>query len=182
MKLHSTLALVFVSLAFATAALAQEKTAPTKKPRTVASAKPAPAPAQFAPVPRLDVADEEQLLAASQAHLGPYACELKQLLNVSRHQVDGYIIVAFANQVYTMKPVRSTTGALRLEQVAGGPMLLVQIPTKSMLMDTARGKRIVDACIHEIQSKEKDDADSLGMKMDGQVNTADASATAAPKR
>lgn len=180
MKLHSTLALVFVSLAFATAALAQEKTAPgTKKPRTVASAK--PTPAQFAPVPRLDVADEEQLLAASQAHLGPYACEFKQLLNVSRHQVDGYIIVAFANQVYTMKPVRSTTGALRLEEVAGGSMLVVQIPTKSMLMDTARGRRIADACIHEIQSKETDVADSLGMKMDGQVNTADASTTAAKR-
>ena len=83
-----------------------------------------------------------------------------------------------------MKPVRSSTGAVRLEEVGNGPMLMVQIPTKSMLMDTARGRRIVDACVHEMQAREATtDTNSLGMNMPGQVNTADASPPAtAPKR
>lgn len=181
MRVLSRLALFCASLALVHPVVAQEASRANAKKaespvatRQVASA--------FPSVPRLDVASAEQLVAASQAYLGPYACEFKQLLDVARHQVDGYILVTFSNKVYTMKPVRSTTGALRLEEVGGGPMLLVQIPTKSMLMDTARGKRVVDACIHEMQAKETDAADSLGMKMDGQVNTADAGATAVPKR
>jgi hypothetical protein len=99
-------------------------------------------------------------------------CEFKQTLSVSKHQVDGYVVVTFSSKAYTMKPVRSSTGALRLEEVAGGPMLMVQIPAKSMLMDTARGRRIVDACIHEEQAKEASTPNSLGMNLPGQVNTA----------
>ena len=79
-----------------------------------------------------------------------------------------------------MKPVRSSTGALRLEEVAGGPMLMVQIPSKSMLMDTVRGRRIVDACIHEEQAKEVSAPNSLGMNLPGQVSTADTTATPKP--
>jgi hypothetical protein len=75
--------------------------------------------------------------------------------------------------------VRSTTGALRLEEVGAGPMLLVQIPAKSMLMDTVRGRRIVDACVHEEQAKEVPaDSNSLGMNLPGQVSASDT----APKR
>ena len=91
---------------------------------------------------------------------------------MSKHQVDGYVVVTFSSKAYTMKPVRSSTGALRLEEVAGGPMLMVQIPAKSMLMDTARGRRIVDACIHEEQAKEASAPNSLGMNLHGQVDTA----------
>ena len=52
-------------------------------------------------------------------------------------------------------------------------MLMVLIPTKSMLMDTARGRRIVDACVHEMQAKRsrRRDCNALGMNLPGQVNT-----------
>ncbi len=93
-------------------------------------------------------------MAASQALVGPYDCEFKQTLSINKHQVDGYVVVTFSSKAYTMKPVRSSTGAVRLEEVGNGPMLMVQIPTKSMLMDTVRGRRIVDACVHETQAKE----------------------------
>jgi hypothetical protein len=123
-------------------------------------------------LPTLVVADAEQLLAASQTHYGPYDCEFKQKLSITRHQVDGYVVVTFSSKAYTMKPVRSSTGAVRLEEVGNGPMLMVQIPTKSMLMDTVRGRRIVDACVHEEQAKEAaPDANSLGMNLPGQVDT-----------
>ena len=49
-----------------------------------------------------------------------------------------------------MKPVLSSTGALRLEDVRGR-MLMLQIANKSMLMDAQIGQRLVDGCVHEKQ-------------------------------
>ena len=49
-----------------------------------------------------------------------------------------------------MKPVLSSTGALRLEDVKGQTLLL-QIANKSMLMDQKAGRRVVDGCVHEKQ-------------------------------
>ncbi|MGL6111165.1 MAG: hypothetical protein ACRC2B_13810 [Rubrivivax sp.] len=164
-----SLALSVAALALSTLVAAQNKT----------SARPAakePVPAVVAAIPTLGVADPEQLQAASQAYVGPYDCEFKQTLSVSKHPIDGYVVVTFSSKAYTMKPVRSSTGALRLEEVAGGPMLMVQIPAKSMLMDTARGRRIVDACVHETQAKEvATDSNALGMNLPGQVNTSSCS-------
>jgi hypothetical protein len=45
-----------------------------------------------------------------------------------------------------MKPVLSTTGAVRLEDVKG-ETLMVQIATKSMLLNVKTARRIVDDCI-----------------------------------
>jgi hypothetical protein len=132
--------------------------------------------------PTLNAADQEQLLAASLAYFGPYECEFKQSLSVTKHTIDGYVVVTFSSKAYTMKPVRSSTGALRLEEVGNGPMLMVQIPTKSMLMDTVRGRRIVDACVHEMQAKEAGaDSNALGMNsLPGQVDTSSISVTQSP--
>ena len=181
MKLVHTLALICASVALAGTASAQDTKTPAKQPAKPVKAAAKPAQSTPAPVPTLSVADPEQLLAASLAYYGAYDCEFKQTLSVAKHQVEGYVVVTFSTKAYTMKPVRSSTGALRLEEVGNGPMLMVQIPTKSMLMDTVRGRRIVDACVHEIQAKEAanpGDANALGMNsLPGQVNTADSSAT-----
>jgi len=53
-------------------------------------------------------------------------------------------------KTFVTKPVLSSTGALRLEDVKGVGLLL-QIANKSMLMDTRQGVRLVDACTHEKQ-------------------------------
>jgi hypothetical protein len=183
MKALRSLALLGASLALAMQVAAQDKVAMTPATKAAPAAKPTPASKSnlaAAGLPTLSPADAEQLLAASQAYFGPYDCEFKQTMSVSKHQVSGYIVVTFSSKAYTMKPVRSSTGALRLEEVGGGPMLLVQIPAKSMLMDTVRGRRVVDACIHEEQAKEVSAPNSLGMNLSGQVNTADT--VAAPKR
>jgi hypothetical protein len=164
-----TLALVCATFALTTAATAQDK--PSSKARDAGAKN---VPAVVAALPTLAAADSEQLLAASQAYLGAYDCEFKQTLSISKHQVEGYVVVTFSSKAYTMKPVRSSTGAVRLEEVAGGPMLMVQIPTKSMLMDTVRGRRIVDACVHEEQVKEAradTSTNALGMNLAGQVDT-----------
>ena len=171
MNVVHTLALVSATFALATGAVAQDKPAARGTAKSV--------PAVVAALPTLAVADSEQLVAASQAYVGAYDCEFKQTLSVTKHQVDGYVIVTFSSKAYTMKPVRSSTGAVRLEEVAGGPMLMVQIPTKSMLMDTVRGRRIVDACVHEEQVKEAradTNSNALGMNLSGQVDTSSATA------
>ncbi|MBC7991853.1 MAG: hypothetical protein H7Z15_01240 [Rhizobacter sp.] len=135
-----------VAIAFASvSALAQ--TAPAAKP----AAKPAPAK-KAAPADKpLPAADQAQLDAAERTHYGPYDCDLKQSIDVSINpKSPGYVDVKFGKQLYTMKPVLSSTGALRLEDVKGVG-LLIQIANKSMLMDTKAGKRLVDACVHEKQ-------------------------------
>jgi hypothetical protein len=112
---------------------------------TAKAAKPAPAPAA------LPTATAEQLDAAERTYFGDYQCEFNQSLDVSMNpKTPGYVDVKHLKQVYTMKPVLSSTGALRLEDVKGNTLLL-QIANKSMLMDVKAGKRLVDGCIHEKQ-------------------------------
>ena len=136
------------SLGMATAAWAQPAAAPGAKkppPRQQARVRVPPPPAKLPPAPG------EQLAAAAMAHFGEYACEFNEVVNVDvNHQNDGYLDVKHRKAVYVMKPVLSSTGALRLEDVKGR-MLMLQIANKSMLMDTKIGQRVVDGCVHEKQ-------------------------------
>ncbi len=126
------------------------------------AAKPAPKAAKASPTkktpppppePVLADADEAQLAAAERAYLGDYACEFKETVNIEKHpKVAGYINVSWKKQVFTMKPVLSSTGALRLEDVTGRT-LMIQIANKSMLLDTKIGQRLIDDCVHPEQVK-----------------------------
>ena len=110
-------------------------------------AAPAPVPAEI----DLPPAEGAQTAAASMTFFGDYQCEFDQKLVVAMNpKHDAYIDVNFRNRVYTMKPVLSHTGAVRLEDVRG-QMLVVQIATKSMMIDTKAGQRVVDGCTHEKQ-------------------------------
>lgn len=128
-----------------------ETPAKAKAPaKTVKSAKPA-APAEK-PLPD---ADQDQLDASQRALKGEYACEFDQKIDVEMSpKSPGYLVVKFKNSLFTMKPVLSSTGALRLEDVTGRTLLL-QIANKSMLMDTKIGQRMVDNCVHPEQAKFK---------------------------
>lgn len=109
--------------------------------------------------PGLPVAEGEQLAAAAMTHFGGYECEFKQTVQVVMNpRYDGYVDVRYGKQTYTMRPVLSSTGALRLEDVRGQTLML-QIAYKSMLMDVKAGRRIVDECVHEKQLQAKHDAD-----------------------
>jgi hypothetical protein len=120
------------------------KTAPAKKP----PAKAPPKPVVEAPLPQ---ASQEQLTAAQLTYFGQYGCEFNQSLTIAMNPKDiGYVDVAFNKQVFVMKPVLSSTGALRLEDVRGRT-LMIQIANKSMLMDVEAGRRLVDECLHERQ-------------------------------
>jgi hypothetical protein len=108
----------------------------------------AKAPAKAAPLPE---ASAEQLLAADRVLLGRYGCEFGKSVDVAKDEAHpGYVTLKLAKQSWTMKPVQSSTGAIRLEDVKGQTLLL-QILTKSMLMDVKSGRRMVDACVHDTQ-------------------------------
>ena len=144
MKTKTTL-VIAAALCIGNAFAAEPATAP-KKPAPKAAAKKAEPAA--APLP---AAGPDQLQAAERTHLGAYQCEFAQTLDVSMNRsAPGYVDVKHQKQVWTMKPVLSSTGALRLEDVKGNTLLL-QIANKSMLMDQKAGRRVVDGCVHEKQ-------------------------------
>jgi len=150
-------ALVLLMLVAGTAA-AQPVPAP-KGPRR---GPPPPPPRAEQPLPP---APGEQIAAAAMTHFGDYECEFKQTINVDiNRKFDGYVDVRFEKNLWTMKPVLSHTGALRLEDVRGR-MLMLQIANKSMLMDTQIGRRIVDNCVHEKQrlAAQAPPSESLGI-------------------
>lgn len=115
------------------------------KPVKVAKSAPAD---KFAKLPE---ATPEQLQAAERVLIGRYECEFNKTVLVDRNDKNpGYINLKFGKQAWVMKPVLSSTGAIRLEDVKGAT-LLIQILTKSMVMDVKAGRRMVDGCVHEVQ-------------------------------
>ncbi|TAL24764.1 MAG: hypothetical protein EPO01_04950 [Aquabacterium sp.] len=100
---------------------------------------------------QLPPASDEQFDAARRAHLGRYVCEFGQTIVLDGNDTNpGYLNLRYKSQVWVLKPVLSSTGALRLEDVKGQALLL-QIAFKSMLLNTKTGQRIVDQCVHEVQ-------------------------------
>lgn len=121
-------------------AAAKPSSVPKKSARPAKAAEPEPPPA-----------DEPQQTAAQQALLGDYQCEFGQVVKLEPDAKHAYYVsLTHGKQSWLMKPVMSSTGALRLEDVRGR-MLMIQIANKSMVMDTKVGQRVVDGCQHEKQ-------------------------------
>lgn len=142
--------LAAVTLAIALPSLAQTAApkAPAKMPAKTSAKARTPVPPPEAPLP---AASSEQLDAANVAHLGDYDCEFDQKVTLEPYsKAAGYIEMKQKTKAWVMKPVLSSTGALRLEDVKGR-MLMIQIANKSMVMDTQIGQRLVDGCVHEKQ-------------------------------
>jgi hypothetical protein len=92
-------------------------------------------------------ADAEQIQAADRVYYGAYDCEFQQTVHIEKNPKFGsYVDVRTGKLAWTMKPVLSSTGAIRLEDVKG-ETLMVQISSKSMLLNVKTARRIVDECI-----------------------------------
>lgn len=125
------------------ASLAQAQNATSKKKER--------APAQAAASTVVAQASPEQIAAADMVLLGTSQCEFNQSVDVSRNEKHpGYVDLRHGKRTYLMKPVLSSTGAMRLEDVRG-ETLYIQIANKSMLLNTRTGQRLVDDCVHERQ-------------------------------
>jgi hypothetical protein len=126
--------------------MAMAQTAPAKKPAASKAAKKAPAKAPEA-MPILAPASPEQADAAQRVYYGVYDCEFKQTIDISESKKNpSYVDVKHGSRDYLMKPVLSSTGAVRLEDVRG-EALMVQIASKSMLLNVKTAQRIVDDCV-----------------------------------
>ena len=78
---------------------------------------------------------------------GAYDCEFQQSVNIAQSsKYPAYVDVKFGKSDWLMKPVLSSTGAIRLEDIRG-ETLMVQIASKSMLLNVKTAHRIVDDCI-----------------------------------
>jgi hypothetical protein len=87
-----------------------------------------------------------QLEIASRVLTGDARCDLNQ--QVSVRPIDGnpgHFKVSFKNVTYTMVPQETTTGAVRLEDKRAG-VVWIQIPAKSMMLNSKIGQRMVDGC------------------------------------
>jgi hypothetical protein len=145
MNTRSEFAACALLLAFAAAAVAATPAEQGKAAaKSSAAAKASKAPAKDAPLPE---PTPEQQKAAELVYYGDYACEFNQTVNIQANPAHlFYVDVRHGNATWLMKPVLSSTGAMRLEDVKG-QMLMVQIASKSMLLDTRSGHRLVDACV-----------------------------------
>lgn len=153
MKLHIlAAALVAIGLAGAPAHAAPAKKAAatktakktTAKKKTTtkkAAAKKAPA----APVqPALS---DAQLALAQRVQTGKITCGGGQSVTITADDKNpGYFRVTHGKKNYTMNPVESVTGAMRLEDTKAGAVWL-QLGSKSMLMNQKLGQRVADECV-----------------------------------
>lgn len=89
---------------------------------------------------------------AGEVHTGRMVCELGASVTVTPdpQQAAGFI-VQMKKFTYHMTPVETTTGAVRLEDTQAGAMWL-QLPNKSMLMNSKLGQRMADECQSEHQA------------------------------
>jgi len=139
------LAVATLVLCGALPALAQ--TAPARKPTPAKVVKKAPAKAAPAEPAPPAAATPEQVDAAERVFYGSYDCEFKQTIEiVASPKYPSYVDVKHGKAGYLMKPVLSSTGAIRLEDVRG-ETLMVQISSKSMLLNVKTAQRIVDDCV-----------------------------------
>ena len=121
-------------------------------------------PPATAPAPAVEdeKLSEDQLAAAMRVNRGDAQCEFNQTVSVRPHpQRAGVFLVSFKNITYTMVPEPTSTGAVRLEDRRAG-VIWLQIPTKSMLMNSKIGQRMVDACTHGEQRAELNNASASG--------------------
>jgi hypothetical protein len=105
-------------------------------------AAPLAAVAAQAPVPQVQAAAPE----VGEVHTGRMVCELGNSVTVTPDpQQPARFIVQMKKFTYHMTPVETTTGAVRLEDTQAGAMWL-QLPNKSMLMNSKLGQRMADEC------------------------------------
>jgi hypothetical protein len=107
---------------------------------------------------------ETQLKIADRVLTSDAACEFNQSVSVA--PIDGrpgHFRLSFKKVNYTMIPEETSSGAIRLEDKKSGVVWL-QIPSKSMLMNSKLGQRMVDGCQHAEQRAATRAVEAAGSK------------------
>lgn len=95
--------------------------------------------------PVAPLSDAEQAIAAN-VHVGELPCELGQKVSLRADpNTPGYFHMSLKGERFHLRPVQSSTGAVRLEDAAQGAVW-IQLANKSMLMSQKQGRRLADEC------------------------------------
>lgn len=87
-----------------------------------------------------------QLEAAERVFVGTASCDAnQQVVLAAVAGQPGHFLLTHKKTVVRLVTQETTSGAVRLEDAKSG-LLWIQIPAKSMLMNTKLGRRVVDAC------------------------------------
>ncbi len=136
-------ALIACCLAAPAASAADKPAAKTSRHTSKSTRKAAPAPVTYIVPDALP----DQVKAAEMVYYGNYECEFNQTVQISQSpKHSAYVDVKHGKGAWLMRPVLSSTGAIRLEDVSG-ETLMVQIASKSMLLNVKTGHRLVDDCV-----------------------------------
>jgi hypothetical protein len=93
----------------------------------------------------------QELSIAERVHVGHLPCELGASIRMTADaHTPGYFDLKGKGYKYRMRPVATSTGAIRLEDEKAGAVWL-QLANKSMLMDQKNGRRLADECAHPDQ-------------------------------
>ncbi len=130
---------------------------PAAMPQVTAPAPVAVSPAPMAPIAPIATLPSTalaapaampvaQTAATDDVHVGRMVCELGNAVSVTPDASrPGSYWVQMRQHRFHMTPVTTTTGAVRLEDAHAGAMWL-QLPHKSMLMNSKLGQRMADEC------------------------------------
>jgi hypothetical protein len=135
--------------AYAAIGYSADKPKPGKSARTTSKA-PVVVPVHEAPAPA--VLSAEQLVIAERVQLGTSQCELAVVVTVraDAHTAGRFVLEA-GRKRYSLDPVVTSTGAVRLEEASSGAVW-IQLANKSMLMNQKLGQRMADDCMNPQQA------------------------------
>ena len=133
------------------AAIVDRATKPAaKSARTVVGKTPIIVPVQEAPAPA--VLSVEQMAIAERVQVGTSRCELAVVVTIRADaRTTGRFVLDAGHKRFTLDPVVTSTGAVRLEDVSSGAVW-IQLANKSMLMNQKLGQRIADDCMNPQQA------------------------------
>ena len=87
---------------------------------------------------------------ANEVFVGTSQCEWNQTVHVSHENNKFYI--QWDHKKIEVTAELTSTGTIRLENKQHG-ILWLQIPQKSMLLNTKTGRRLIDTCVHPLQTR-----------------------------
>ncbi|KAF1018270.1 MAG: hypothetical protein GAK30_03761 [Paracidovorax wautersii] len=126
-------------------------TADTTANTTATTAATAPAPTPAAAAQPATVAPVTAVIVESQnrwwerLRVGTLYCDLGASIVVDRLDTEREVQIKWKQRPYVLEKVATTTGAYRYEDKASG-MTLIQIPTKTILLNAKEGQRLADEC------------------------------------
>ena len=92
-----------------------------------------------------------ELAIADKVLVGTKPCELGNTVRIEADpQQPGFFRLTMGPHRYRVRPVETSTGAVRLEDPQQGAVW-IQLPNKSMLMNQKLGRRLADECASPVQ-------------------------------